>query len=331
VPRVFEESNRYTWKQERISLGPGEIRREFVQVPPGASALSATAQLVGTKPTSLWIYGFDPQGRRYRLNGSVADSRQSGKAAVSLSKPWLEPGVWELVYYCPFREPGPAVFDAEVRFFGLDTTGLEAFTIPQGQSPSGLLTVTNRFAEPFFGRAAGELDGYGRKLTVESETDTIRHAFSVDAEVREVRFSLAMAPEDYVRFTDVAVTVLDAQGNAVHKDGFGQARTVTSFVPTSTGNFTLELRGAFARASEDPYSVELVERFITRDALGVSVTGPQGAALALYPQVTVHLDAAFSGRPRQPPEGFQHTGEVRFYHDRDSAIWLTQPLAIDPQ
>ncbi len=327
-PWRFDASNGYARQWRAHELAPGRLERFFVRIPPGASSWGTKLDV---KDGHGWVQlaFFDPQGRRRYFDGDTAETDSGGKARVWVSGEDLVPGVWEVDVYSTFRNPGPIRFDMSMRFFGLDAGDVGALVVSEGQRPEADVDVVNRFDAPFRGAVRGQVDGYSRKDILDADGDTIRYPFDVDASMRRVVFALSLDPDTYARFTDVAVNVLDASGKAVVRWGFDQAKTRLSFDNPRPGRYTLEIRAALTTESDESWSVEMDERYVTRNVVAVTGSIDGDTNVELWPDAPRTVTLKLSRAPAQAPDGYAYRGQVEFV-DAKGAVWLRLPLRLQP-
>jgi len=329
-PFSFEPHHGYarTWKSKTI--GVGDVDRYFLLVPPGATSLALDLDLARSTTGWLRLEVFDPQGRAIRPANRIADTANGGKARVLVSGYTIKPGVWEVDVYSSFRNRNKVRYDLNATFKGLDAPFFTNIEMPQGQSPVIYGTITNLFDQVFHGKGSGEVDGYARRMRLETTGDTFEHPFHIAGDTKKVTFELEMDPLAFARFTDVAINILDGSGKAVVKGGFSQAKTKVVFANPKPGAYTMEIKGAMTNEASKVWSLVIKERFLTHDRVPVTVKHRGSTNLSFYPNVATDLDTYLTRRPKAVPDGYQYAGEIRFVNRKDNRTWLTLPLRLEP-
>ena len=329
-PYVPDGTNDWTARFEGQRLTPAALDRRFLLVPPGASTLFLDLDASGARAGELRLLLFTPEGREHTVHGGTADASEDGKASVRIDKADLRPGIWEVCVLAPERNPAPLTYDLEARFTGFDAPTVTLFTIPQGGEPEAMLDVTNLYRRPFRGDAHGAITGYSKKDLHDIGSDRFTLPFQVEPGMSRVTFDLGLEPVDYVRFTDVSATILDSGGDAVVKDGFGQATERVVYWSPAPGAYKLEVRFALTTDSDETWSLEVGETYTMREQIPARAELSGRRHFTLYPNVTATLDVLLGSRPRQPPDGYVHDGELSFVSEEDGKTWLVVPLRIDP-
>lgn len=330
-PWEFDRAGGYE-RQWDGQLTPAESRRYFVRVPPGASSMEVEIEVPDGKQGQVRAAVHDPQGRGVASVG-WAGPREPRKVARTFTADELQPGTWEIVAVTPFAPAITSAYRLRVRFDGLAAepvvlTSLQAKA--PGSPPSGRVTVTPLFDQPFRGAAQGTLDRFRRERTVEmSETDTWRYPFEVDASIASVRFDLELPAADYNAMTDLPVNILDEAGTFVANAGLDQRKGSIELASPAPGRYTLEVVGALALGDErGAWSFRLIEQFVLRSSLELRAMLREQERVELFPDSPAELEVAAAGAIPQPPAGFQNAGELRLVDERSGRVRLTIPVRL---
>lgn len=329
VPHVFDLTQGFTRSFEKQRSEPGEVQRWFVRVPEGAAAMHVRiAPQGGYTHTRLAL--FDPRGAEVGTLDPMADSSRGRTARARVSGDALVPGVWEIVANTHYEARKTSTFDVHVAFSGFHWETPDVIDYEMGEQPRGFLTLRSTLDEHFRGRAEGEVSGLWRKTTHTIEGDELSVPITLDDDTELVTIELSMDARTYARFTDVAVTVVDENGQVVEKEGFSMRKTrLTVLGPAGGGaskTFTLNVIGAFAGAKQDPWELEVVERIRTKDRAPLEIWCEGYTGFQLYPGQEKSCTVEISKVPRTAPEGYLHDGEVRLRDDTGRGIVLTFPL-----
>ncbi len=314
VPERFDRAGDYRREWPREALGLAEVRRYFLHVPVGATLLDAQIAPLADAPAYVRLHLYDPSGLPFLGAPLVANSTRGEAAHIVIEKRDLRPGTWELVAEADYRGKRAAEYRLSVDFHAVDL-GEPVFDHEPGEAPAGTVEVTNRFDQVFRGRVEAVVDGFERGREEDVDGDAYRYSFTLSPELPAVQFRLRMSPEDYARFTDIAVNILDAAGHAVEQTGFmGQLCDVAHRASGLAGpeSFTLEVHAAHARKSDGSWSVGVRERFLHAAPIPVTVTADDAEEFALYPDTQRDLRLELARTPPAAPDGFQHHGTMQF-------------------
>ena len=293
-------------------LEPGAISRFFVEVPAGATTMTARLRVPDGQYGDLWLNVHDPEGRPLTLSEGHAMSERGLEARLSLGPDDLAPGVWELVVYGGLSGIKTSRWEMEVSFAGLEIEPVLGYVIEEGAGLAASGTIVNRFETPYSGTLTGVLRGYVRQHTLEIEGARERTVVSLGPGARGARLTLSVDADTYNLFTDIAVDVIDASGTVVTQTGFGSREVVVAF-EAPPGDYTLEIVGATAASADDDdvsWTVDVEELHLLASPLPLSAEGPDGSALTFYPGVPVDVGLATSVAPSEPPSGFLHAARL---------------------
>ncbi len=323
VPHTFGIANSYGLDVQD-SLEPCDVKRYPILVPPGASRMTVSMETPQDKWGSTTLYVYDPAGRPWQANRHRASSERNSSALATVDSRDLTPGIWEVIAYSSFRNKKPSHYKVSVRFRGFDARPITRYKTEPGKQPTGRFSVTNRYDTRFRGAVSGSVFGYHRRHTVEVTGDTHLDVYEMNDEIQRVKLVLRLDARTYNRFTDVAVTVMDEEDNALVKDGFVNGVVRLTIPKPKNGRYTLQIKGAMTRFKDKPWKVAIEETYVWSKPVGAIVDSD----VVLYPNVrqplTFYLDKALP----KAPKGFVNYGELRFKDSKTSEVWLTLPMRL---
>lgn len=338
VPHRFDRGNDYALDVMGEDLALGELKRWFVMAPPGATTLDVRLAPTKGRFSFVQLYVFAPDGSMIEVDERYADSEKGTTAHATVTADRLDAaGTYEIVAYADYRRYAASGrtsrFDLKARFGGITLDGpLLSFTA--GEAPSGTLALLEAFDQRFLGHASARVDGVEQSETLTVEGDTFTHGFTLAAPYRGVVFELEVSPETYGRFTDAALNIFDASGNAVAQSGFSAARAVV-VLPQGSGGYRLELKGGMAVARKESFELRLKTRYLYERPIPVEVTKDGGRDFALYPGVRSDLSVELAALPPQAPDGFAQSGLVRLVPATDEdVVWFERRFtfsAVSPE
>ena len=259
-------------------------------------------------------------------------SKTQATAEVTVSGGDLRPGIWELNPYASFRNKERSQWNAEVHFVGIDMASASSYTVGDSGALDTSVTLTNRFDRPIHGPVRAALLGAHRTTSHEITGPNKSFQVNLGEGAGGARLNLSMSRQHYNQFTDVAVTVVDAQGKVVARGGFGQRLTSLSF--SGSGDYTVKLVGA----TSDPgaFAPAGVKWTVTVDELhrfsavnGLAVEAPGGNPVDLFPGVPLKLSLSSKARPVAAPEGFGYLGQITIDDSLDEAGPILREFALE--
>ena len=316
------------------SLDPGDIERLFVEVPPGATAMKLHMTTPDKRYGNTTLKLHDPDGRRIRLYQPQASSKHGTDALASITGSQLAPGIWEIVPYATFRNQITSHLELDVSFLGLDVPTDADYVVPEAGGLETALTLTNRFEVPYRATVRASIYGVRRNHTIEAEGAASRVGFSLGPDKSGARLRLSMSAEDYNRFTDVAVNVLDKSGKAIVQSGFSQRLLEIGF-QAPPGDYELEFVGATTDPDEllpeeVEWSVQVEETHYLRGEVPLPVDAPDGNPVTFYPGIPVDIALEARASPTEPPEDFHHMAAIYLEDRTDDGPPLRYDLILYP-
>lgn len=320
IPHQANPADDYRLKLENQTVQGIQAKRYFVYVPAGASVMHVAMKAVEGKPSTARVnYIFRPDGLSMARGQLRLDTKNDiREAAHSISRE-LEPGVWELPVTSA-RADEESTFDLEVRFEGIHASP-EAITdlaASPGEAPSGTVSLLNLFERPVFVDLSGMIEGYRKTetKTLKADDDKKKIALEFTSEVRAVRIHIEVSDDDYAKFTDSAVSVLDSAGQAIAQSGLdGTTLTMSVDNPdpdAESASCSLELRPAFTHPNSDESAeFKLKIDYLYKTPIDVEVKRGEDAQVALYPGVPCKLSWSAQTRLPETPEGGSPVGYIR--------------------
>ena len=146
---------------------------------------------------------------------------------------------------------------------------------------------------------------------------------------------MEMPASDWNLFTDVAVQVLDTDGEAVLSDGFGYRKLHLHLERPKDGKekLTLEIIAATADPADNSpdwhLSIDEIRRLAT--TVPVTVEPVQGDGLILYPDHDAALQLQLGATPPAPPTGASWLIRLRFEPEKQDLPPFELDLAARPR
>jgi len=316
-------ADNHTCRLQRANVAAGDVQRQFIQVPIGATAMRLHAAIPEGRYGNVRIHAYNQQGYRIWRSPWLNSETSRREASLFLSGPDLTPGTWEIDLVTSFRAVKASSCDVDVSFTGFlpSTPAPWKPALQAGENPAGTFQLTTSLDTSFHGSASGTVEGFTRTRRVETDGDTFEHRFKLNGRLAEVRFRLTMPPGQFGRFTDLAANVLDQSGKAVLRDGMTYPFWTATFrnpAPDEAGarEYTLQLAGGFAdSAAGTTWEFELREDYVWKDRVPVTVKRDHRETFSLYPGIEAELAYELQGEPVVAPSGYGHFGVIRMIDD----------------
>jgi tripeptidyl-peptidase II len=323
-PHRFDDEGSRT-RRFRGKLVSGEIARMYLEVPPGARAMNLDFDVPKGEFGGNYLIVHDPEG--HNLARGKAISASGKKFQRTFAGKALKPGVWEVVAYGSFRNHKVSHWKLDVSFHGLSFPKSVKYTITEGKGVSASAHVTNAYENVFVGsvKAKVSMKVRQKKLKIEGHKKEIRFTLGKDCDGAD--FDLKMSPHDYNKFTDIALNILDSTGRAVQRGGFGSPETHIGF-KGKPGTYRLVIDGGTTLDETPKWKVHVRETHALKAPIPMTVSGPDGGTLSLYPQIPTKLSLETAVAPLQTPKGFHYGAMLVFTDKRSSKVWHRRVLDL---
>lgn len=321
VPHRVGAASDYKLKLENQTVTGWKVRRHFVEVPAGASAMHVTLDAVDGKESTAWMYGvFRPDGRLCGHRGPVRlDTLNDRLTSTTTVSKELSPGIWELPVTCRGADETSA-YDLTIWFDGVhaEPAAVADMDSKPGDRPSGDVVLTNVFDRPVIVDMSGVLEGYRKRVTKKLTADdhTANIPLALTSKVRAVRVRVETSDKDYAKFTDCAINVYNAAGKAIAQDGLGEpVATVEAENPdpdAESVSCKLEIEPAFTHPDADVSAeFEIVIDYLYAEPIDIAVTQGDRTSVRLYPGIPTKFEYELSARPEDAPDGTSRLGVIR--------------------
>lgn len=306
VPVTFTQKNNYSWTSSEITIGKGDLKRIFFDIPVKASSAVIRVNKTGSKYASLRGYLFDPKGRKQghhiRLN-----TKNNSEQIIRLSAKDLESGIWEFDLYSDFRNEKTSCAQVSIAFSGLEAIPKKITTvkITNGSEPTGEFKALNHYNDKVKTRLTGMIFGIQQVHYIDDYSDNYEHSFTVSDEYDKIEFELELEPEIFNLFTDFAINIIDDTGKILKADGLNYRKTKITFAPPVSGSYVLQLIPGFASKEPKNWQASLKESYYMFKRLNIS-----GGYYDFYPKVKKQVDFEINGVLPVAPDGYYLFGEI---------------------
>ena len=333
VPEGFAEGAGFSFAKRVEGLKPAKVERTFVRIPPSAGAAAVELEVPQGQQGAVAAYLFDPEGREA---GFAVLRPGSRKTTLTLGNADLAPGVWELDLYANYanRNAVSVSMEAQALALGAQVEPRLPVRLSQGQAPKAEVEVLSGMGSVLRGSASGEIVGTVSDKTQRLSSSDWERTFSVAPGESGVTFRLSISPEDFGKFTDIAVQIKDADGKALASDGLSYRKTSVDFTPPASAKagarYTLSVAGATADPDDDgpSWSLRVVEIHRFADPVALAVKQGKARGVTLYPDHAARLSLEAASVPPALPDGAAWMAEVTFKSGDKATMVLPLELML---
>ncbi|HON24737.1 MAG TPA: S8 family serine peptidase [Myxococcota bacterium] len=313
---------------KRVTVNPAGLVRIPFALPSNTTTMTISCKSAD-KASEVLALMFDGSGHRFDFGDAVI-SGPAGRSVNAVITNMPRMGVGEFILYVQPAAPKAAAVDVEIKFFSLSAKSVDTLHGAAGQAPGFRTEVMNNMPEPFIGQVQGELSGVFSSFERSIDQKLLVHEFYISDEYRSVELELEISPENWSRFTDIAVNVLDSNGKAVVQTGFSNPRTVVRVDNRGTGNqrFKLEINAARGHEGGPNVPVKFTVRHFWKVPVKLEGKVDGNQLVRLLPQSPATLEVKTDKMPLATPQGASWFGNVDFKARRDESIWLRMPLEL---
>ena len=333
VPYTFGPNNGYTLALDDSVAGSGALKRYFIAVPPGATAMNVSIEALQGKECHLSAaFFFNPDGKKRRGTTPVETRDGILQSKQSLSGSELTPGIWEIDVLSNLFIPAPSQYRMIINFngFAINPSAITSLNeVRHGGTQT--VVVTNTYSARFTGSGVASVSSFQREIidTVK-EGDRFTYSFRGDSLISSVRFKIEMSQRDYNKFTDIPVNIYNESGKGVSRESLEEAHGEISFTfsPGDTTLYTLEIIGAFTNYDRmTPFVLRIIESRMLREPIAFSVTSEGSDLITFYPDFPVVLDVSARKPLPEAPPGYYLAGEVSLT-DRNGNVGFVIPIRL---
>lgn len=323
-PHRFDTHSTQTRRFEG-KLVSGEIARLYVETPPGATSMSLNFRVPKGVFGGNYLLVHDPEGHRVsRAKAESATGRSYKKIFTGAS---FRPGVWELVAYGSFRNHAMSHWKLDVEFQGIHLPSELAYEVREGAGIRATASIRNGFSAPFVGKVSGSVVAKVRNREVSIEGSRKSLSFTIGADSVGADFDLHLTPGDYNKFTDIAVNILDASGQAMDRGGFGSLHSHVGF-RGKPGIYKLVIDGGTTLDKKPSWKIRIREAHVLASRVALDVEAPGGDGVSLYPNIETELTFSTSEALSETPKGFVYGAELLFKESRTKKTWHRQDITL---
>jgi len=312
-------------------LQPSTIDRVFFRTRPWTGSITAEVEIPDDQRAArVSVSLFDPEGRETYLG--ILDAARPRLTHV-VDDEHLEPGVWELALWARLDNRFPVQPRFRLTELPLASPIDSSIKIVHkaGSTPHGSIDVTAALDSLWTGTGSASVTGHVSRVGGEVEGHLWKHELRFDPEETSLELRFEMSAEDWTKFTDVALRIVDGDGHAVVQSGFNARRLEVNFDRPSQGSpedvFVCEVLAATADpdAKNSSWKLEVDEIRKYHTPIAVSLHQQSQAELVFLPDLPAQLDLSFEHTPPALPDGAAWRVEVTLvpHDERDPNLKFT--------
>jgi tripeptidyl-peptidase-2 len=281
IPYEFNSSNNYSMQWDNEKLIPGELKRYFLNIPPDAELMTVKIKSGKNNYTNVIYQLFDPDG----VNVFTSHVLYADKAENSFENYHsnLEPGVYELDVRGNYLATSESEYNLNIEFSGVKQEN-ERITLEPVESK---LKIFNYFNEIKSYDLSGSILGYQKEFIASLiSSDRYVYPFMIYKNEDYTDFSVSMSKEDYNKFTDFSLQILDEKGNALVKTGLnypsGNIEVPNSFENADSTKLFLILIPAFVDKPGNA-DINILEKTFLKNSISITVQNEISNNVEIYP------------------------------------------------
>jgi subtilisin family serine protease len=329
VPEPFSDG---ALRRRVENLAPAKVARMYLRIPANSAGLAVRLEAPAGQKGAAAATLFDPEGRQVAYGLLRPEAR---KADLTVPSSRLEPGVYELTVYAAYANTQPVSLEVNAVTVPLLKPLAEKVSLKtaQGKTPTAELEVFPALDSVLRGNGSGHIVGTLTERTQKVSGTEWERTFSLAPGEASAEFRLSLSPEDYGKFTDIAVQILDADGKALASDGFSyRFAEIALRKPGKPGEkYTLKVRAAAADPEGEPsWSLQVEELHRFAEPVTLNVTQGKEKNLVLYPDRRTALTLEAASVPPALPDGALYLATVTVQDAEREALRLPLEIRLGP-
>lgn len=314
-----------------VRVEPAGMVRVPFSPPPGSRSMTLAIRAAGRSWASLTALLFDGRGHRVGIgDGQISSVQGKAVQTVLTERELPDGGAGELVLWGQPAASQPSTVEVEARFYALEAEPIGRLEGAPGQAPLARSRVLNRMGASFQGAVRGRIQGVAQTFQRSLNRDPVQHRIHLTPEFEGFEVALELSDEDWNRFTDIAVNVLDSEGRAVVRSGFTNPRMTVRVDNPGKGDasYRLEVLGGRGEFGGPEARLGITVRHIWAQPVSLNGTVGGDARVRIPPVSAATVEVRADRMPPAAPGGTHWFGELDFVSQRDGAVWLRLPLQL---
>jgi len=317
VPYTFHVNNCYTRKWKGTSLEIGKIRRYFLAVPPGATAMHIRTLVPPEQEghVSFNIYNSKGSCGRAEINSYKDDTRES---YTTINQKYLDSEIIEIIASANSDLRKESYYKLEVNFAGLkiEPEQLKIITNNPGNLPTGYFYLYNLYDCTLDVDMRGEVSGYHKNSRIEiNNQDIYTSTFQMNNQIDSVYFEFDIGYENYNKCTDLSINIYNDANVIVSRSSFSNNKASIYLKNPDANNpnsktYRVELFLAFTHANHRNWWLITDEYYYLRNTIKLNLKHNNKNKCTLYPGIPTYIDFSLSDNPFVTPNGYNLFGSI---------------------
>lgn len=243
IPYKFTSTNNYSLNLKGERLEIGDLKRIFIDVPPGASSALIKISSIEGKNFGVIAYLYDPEGRKSGM-GTSSDENLRKDIEISINNDKMMNGIWEIIPSSNYQALSDSYFDLSVQFFMIqsDKSVINELKHNAGEKPSGEFKIMQFGSNLLNIGLAGSLAGYKKLSSVTHTGNSVyTKTFVIGNDISKCEFSVAMNDDDFNKSTDISFNIFDDSNKSILSQGLSRKSDDFSFTPPKPGKYRIEI------------------------------------------------------------------------------------------
>jgi subtilisin family serine protease len=325
IPYSFDKMNGYTLNWNDDSVNPGMIKRYFIEVPDGQSAMSTFLSAKNNEYARIRFRLFAPDGENLFMSPLI--NTQTNDNKIEKTFYGLKPGVYELDVEGFFLADHVSIYNLKTMLSGVNRINNK--TLDSTNTEIHLVNSCDNFQSfDLSGKILGYQKSYTIVLNGQTEYD---FPFTLTKDEASKEFTVNLSKEDFNKVTDFSILVYNNEGKAIEKDGLSykdETIRVKNSFNEDTVHLTLSLIPAFAIKPEE-MQINLEEKTLLKNPGTVTITDNNIFKTVLYPFIPRTLQCLFNKPNIILPEGAKFFGKVYLDSNATNQMNLELPILFN--
>ncbi len=322
IPYQFDYSNNYSLNINEENIEPGMIKRYFLELPAGQTAMRVALTSLDKKYAQCRFRLFKPNGEEQYLSYLLNTKTQDNNIENTFYN--LVPGVYELDIEGYFLSDQTSNYKVDVNFYGINNIGKDELN-----ESNKTLNIINEFNNAEAYNLSGKILGYetSEKVVIKAG-DQYSFPFVLYKNESSKEFNVSLSKEDFNKVTDFSVLIYNEDGKAIEKTGLGYkdgSLTIENTFKTDTVNLKLLLVPGFANG-DSQLEANITTKTYMKIPTEFSIKDNSRSTSVLYPSIQKELTCDFQKPDYVMPNNAKVFGKIYFESRSTKKIDSEMPI-----
>lgn len=330
IPYKFSSVNNYSLSIKGEKLEIGDIRRFFIEVPPGATSAQVKISPVEGKNFGVMTYLYNSRGRNSGASASY-DENQRKDIEINIGKDKLTNGIWEIITTSNYQALNDSHFDLSVKFFLIqsDKAIINEMNHSAGDKPQSEFSIMNNSSNLIISSLTGLIAGYSKSSNINHKGSSVyKQTIKIGNDVAQCQFNVEMSDDDFNKSTDISFNIFDESGEALASDGFNRKSDSFGFKPPKSGTYRIEIEMGYTHSESElkEWNFKLDEKYFYTSSNSLSFDIKDSK---LYPGTWSNIKFKANTALVMPPSGYKTFGSIDIKDVNSGKVIFTQDILLD--